>query len=278
MKCLIFFGMVTFMKKLKMYWWNEQPNFGDALNPLIVERLFGIQVQWADLSSATLVGAGSCLQWVAEEVAERPREIHVWGTGYMFDKEPAVSSPLVQHHAVRGKYSRTYGGLEMVALGDPGILSSLLFEKSVMKRHAIGIVPHLWNRDDVEIHNLRDHHPEVQVIDVTQPSMEVIRQIAECEFIFSSSLHGLVVADSFGIPNQWVEFTRKPFGDQWKFKDYYSVFPIDTPKSLLFEERIVSDAGIGNLVNRFERREGIADMQKGLIGAFPKPTKDFPSG
>ena len=51
--------------------------------------------------------------------------------------------------------------------------------------------------------------------------------ISECECIISSSLHGLIIADSFLIPNQMVHLTDKLYGDGFKFDDYYSNFDIN---------------------------------------------------
>ena len=48
----------------------------------------------------------------------------------------------------------------------------------------------------------------------------VIHEIAKCEHILSSSLHGLVVADALGIPNGWIKLSDRVVGDGFKFKDY----------------------------------------------------------
>lgn len=253
-----------------MYWWNEQPNFGDALNPIILKKLFGKEAIWSPLETAELVGAGSCLQWVAKAVRKNPHEMHVWGTGYIFDEEPAVESRLVTHHAIRGQYSKEYGHLNEAVLGDPGVLSPLLFNKTIPKRYKVGIVPHLWNMNDTELKKTKDLDLNVSIIDVTRPPLEVIEKIAACEFIFSSSLHGLIVADSFGIPNQWVTFDRIPFGSDWKFNDYYSIYNLKSkPRSEEFAAHFFN-IGVEDRINNFENRSGIDEIQKALIGSFPK--------
>ncbi|NQE93329.1 polysaccharide pyruvyl transferase family protein [Nocardia terpenica] len=67
-----------------------------------------------------------------------------------------------------------------------------------------GLVPHLWSQKDLRIHRAGELFPKIKVIEVRRHPIEVIKQIASCEFVFSSTLHGLAVADSFQVPNQWV--------------------------------------------------------------------------
>lgn len=222
------FAILRQVSKIKAYWWNEQPNFGDALNPLLLRELTHKEVVWSPLNGADIVAAGSLLQWVASIENDLAKPLHVWGSGYMFDNEPPVTSDLVVHHAVRGLKSKTFGSLPNdIALGDPGLLANMLIKKSVVKKYAIGIVPHLWHMHEHGLLKLKKTYSNLEIIDVRDDPLSVIEKIAACEFIFASSLHGLVVADSFNIPNQWVQFDKLLFGGDWKFQDYYSIFDID---------------------------------------------------
>ncbi|NEN94442.1 MAG: polysaccharide pyruvyl transferase family protein [Moorea sp. SIO3I7] len=77
----------------------------------------------------------------------------------------------------------------------------------------------------------------VLLIDVTRNPKEVIADITRCEAIASSSLHGLIIADAFGIPSIWMQLSNKVSGKGFKFKDYYSVFG-ETPNCLTGNEII----------------------------------------
>ncbi len=61
----------------------------------------------------------------------------------------------------------------------------------------------------------------VRFIDVMEYPEKVIGLIDQCEYILSSTLHGLIVADSLGIPNAWIE-SPDLTGGRFKFDDYYS--------------------------------------------------------
>jgi len=50
----------------------------------------------------------------------------------------------------------------------------------------------------------------------------VIDRITECECIASSSLHGLIVADAYKIPNVWIRFGDDTFEGEFKYLDYFS--------------------------------------------------------
>jgi hypothetical protein len=60
------------------------------------------------------------------------------------------------------------------------------------------------------------------VIDVRREPEAVFRDVAACESILSSSLHGLITADSFRIPSAWAGLSDKVIGDGFKFRDYFS--------------------------------------------------------
>ena len=48
-----------------------------------------------------------------------------------------------------------------------------------------------------------------------------------CETIASSSLHGLIAADSFHIPNLWIKLSNRIIGNDFKYHDYYSSYGLE---------------------------------------------------
>jgi hypothetical protein len=62
----------------------------------------------------------------------------------------------------------------------------------------------------------------MRLVNVQQPVEAVIDAIASCEFVVSSSLHGLIVAHAYRRPALWVEFADPLLGDRSKFHDYFA--------------------------------------------------------
>jgi pyruvyltransferase len=81
----------------------------------------------------------------------------------------------------------------------------------------------MYDLDDLVIRNLQARYPEqVRIIDVKHYSdwHEVVDQILDCELILSSSLHGLIIADAYGVPNVWMKCSDKTFDGAFKYQDY----------------------------------------------------------
>lgn len=242
----------------------------------LIERLAGRSVEWASPSECDIVGAGSVLQIILRECgANRPL---VWGSGFIPDR--ANEGPFeFDIRAVRGKRTmaevrRRQGRLEndRLALGDPGLLASLLLNGPVRKRYELGVIPHYTDAAHPAIQKLRNAGPDIRVIDVAWTPREVAREIASCDAVISSSLHGLIFADSLGVPNVHMRLSGGVRGGLFKFQDYYSIYEgVDRYRQLSADQVFGSSpGGLSNLVHsNFVAPEGIEQLQKELIGALP---------
>ena len=256
-------------RALKMYWWTSRKNFGDLLGPDIVSNITGRPVIRAEVGDCELISLGSVLSFIlrSEELVKEP--LHVWGTGFIWSNVPIVN-PHVQFHAVRGKWTAYIQDLPDPVLGDPGLLVSR-FQPAPAKTHRIGVVPHHSQFDDGSLMKFFERD-DVLCINAHNDPWQVVREIASCEFILSSSLHGLIVADSYGIPNQWVEPNAEDIHSTFKFYDYYSA--LELPPSFRQGPVLMNQSPeVEPLLRRLSKnyaRYNVEDLGDKLVAAFPE--------
>ena len=255
------------MKALKLFWSRgHEHNAGDWFSPLICERLSGRPVAYADPRRCDLVAAGSLLGRLdrshpLHRLGLR-RVLHVWGTGSLRaeDKLPGAH----RLHALRGRL--TLARCDQVeappALGDPGLLADLLLDGPVAKRHGIGVIPHLADRDHPQVAAFVAETAHARRLDVTSPVPQLLAEIAACDAVLSSGLHGLVFADALGIPNRWFTASGALRGGRHKFDDYYSVFDLEQQPLRLPDFDLDTDFDA-------YRRPGIKALKQDLLASFP---------
>lgn len=232
---------------------------------MLVRELFNIRVKHSGMDAADLISTGSLLDWAnSDVVGENPV---VWGSGFI-QAGPHYSGGKLDVRAVRGRLSLDRLDTPLgqhTPLGDPGLLTSIAFPRSFRRvPEKIGLVPHFTDSDHPLVARARQISA-VEVIDVQSPVHAVIDQIADCSLIVSSSLHGLVVAESYGVPNVWCRLGEGVIGGDYKFRDYYSAFGVEAMPADLLQTLSRSD---------FVRREwkplpGLEQIQRGLLNAFP---------
>ncbi|ABP81456.1 polysaccharide pyruvyl transferase family protein [Stutzerimonas stutzeri] len=262
---------------IKLYWCRGkgrndpgQRNFGDYLSPLLVEMLAGKPVVYAPIDRAEMMAIGSILP--RERKAKRfflPHRLHIWGTGT--DAPGLCFSPRHHYHALRGvKSCEQVAGLRnRPALGDPGLLASQWWSgrSKPTKAHKVGIIPHYVDRTHPAVIDAAKL-AGVLLIDVFWPVEEVLRSIQSCDFILSSSMHGLIVADAFEIPNRRLRLSNGLISD-FKFVDYYSAFDLAEPEPLSASAfACLGREDVAELIGEY-KRPGLFDLQAGLLRSFP---------
>lgn len=188
--------------------WMKSPvpgNMGHVLTRELFPRL-GLPVEWAPSDEADLLGCGSILG------RTRPSS-KVFGSGAA--TADVYPDPGARYYAVRGPLSadlvRSAGGNSPIALGDPALLLPDVHARPIEKRWDLGVVLHYVDRRSFGyVHQIDPLHPDPLV---------VVDRIRECRRIASSSLHGLVVAQAYGIPFAWLDYDSV-LGDGTKFRDF----------------------------------------------------------
>lgn len=100
----------------------------------------------------------------------------------------------------------------------------------------MGIIPHYIDIDNpVLAQFLNAHKEDVLLIDLVHYDKwtDIPDQIVSCDCILSSSLHGLIVSDSYNIPNVWIGLSNELTGGDFKFYDYFSSVQRSETKKLI---------------------------------------------
>ncbi len=257
---------------LRLYWSRgtnkgERRNFGDWLSPMLCEALSSRKVEWSGLESADLVAVGSLLDRLKSGPFRRHR-VDVWGSGFLFAPRARRTRHIV--HAVRDHHSaQALRSQQVLACGDPVLLCEQIAPPMrVAKTLALGVMPHYRDQDLPELRRLVDGARNATWIDVFDDPRDVLRQIASCEVVLSSSLHGLVAADALGVPNAWIRPSDRLDGDDYKFRDYYSVFGIGEPQPLPLPS-VESLRGALDEIRNGYRCDGLDRIKRESAAAFP---------
>lgn len=198
------------------YWWDGHENFGDALTPWLLPR-YGIVPVHREPSRARFLGVGSIIEFLPDDF-----EGLVWGSGLMHEAPRHL--PHATFLAVRGRLTHELvGSPPGCELGDPGLLVAHHRRRRPV-RWELGVAPHGHHWNDPDLHALAAAHPgRVRLVNVNRSVPTVVDEISSCAAIVTTSLHGLITADAFGIPAAWTTLEPALSGGDFKFRDYESV-------------------------------------------------------
>ena len=220
----VYYNLMYIMKSRSsvfLYWFNLGQNFGDSINPLLVSILSSKKVFYIEPKF-------SCtpyLSAIGSIIEHGNKNTVIWGSGFISSDSELKQMPL-KVLAVRGPRSRDrflkYGVDCPEVYGDPALLLPRVYFPKIEKRYKYGFIPHHSDLDNTWLKNNVENNEELLIIDLTKMDMgEVIEEILSCEKIISSSLHGIITADAYGIPSVWIEFSDKVWGKGFKFLDYF---------------------------------------------------------
>lgn len=132
------------------------------------------------------------------------------------------------------------------------------------KRSRVGVVPHYVDGGApwVKAAATRD---EVRVISVLSSTEAFVDQLVACDVIVSSSLHGIIAAEAYGVPALWVEFSEHVAGAGFKFHDYYAATRRDAPAPV----RITLDTKVDDLVAHTRTWRPPVALADDLMGSCP---------
>ena len=251
---------------IKTYWFRHADfqNFGDEFSRYIINYAFGYDISLADIGDCELVATGSNMEVV--EQSRHNKRIKIWGSGFIEEGKKAKMQNC-NIYAVRGKETARRIGKANLPMGDPGILASRCFRKKrSLKTDKIGFVAHYVDLDSDIAQRIRLDE-RYMLINPLEENEIVAAKIASCKVILSSSLHGLIFADSYKIPNAHVQLSDKVLGGEYKFKDYCS--GVGKKYMKIAKEDIFNEEVIEKVITEYEPIRGLRKKWRSLTKSFP---------
>ncbi len=206
-----------------LFYWDARPqlgfaNFGDALSEVLIERMLKQSITITNQpfnGQKKLLGMGSIMHYAMNDDV-------VWGTGV--NGKASDQSYLFTHldvRAVRGPLTREFLLKRGIACpeiyGDPTLLFPKYFpefQRATTPSYEFIIISHFSDE------NLFDNLPNM--VSVKEDWDLVVRKILDSQFVISSALSGIIIAEAFGIPARLLQVENKSnTEDLFKYKDYY---------------------------------------------------------
>lgn len=250
-KYILFSTVKAKKNQVNINYWSETKNLGDAICPMIVS--FGAKQLGVDISKR--VNGTKHLYAVGSVITAGSQDCTIWGSGILnLEKLPRVRKRKLDIRAVRGPLTRLalleYGYKVPEVYGDPGILMPMIYNPETQKQYPVSVITHM----DENITTGTDIN-RIQI--QTEDYEAFVRQIKASERIISSSLHGIIFAEAYGVP----AILLRPKNDLFKYYDYYySTKRFDFPIADSIEEALTMNA---------PEIPDLTAMQKGLLSAFP---------
>jgi hypothetical protein len=172
-------------------------------------------------------------------------ETTVWGTG-----SPRANAEIVsdsKYLAVRGPLTRKIiienGGDCPEVYGDPALLLPRIYtpkpRKNAEKLPPYGLILH-HNHSTEGLNVNGEDVEDISIIRLGYNQIEeFLDEIASKQCIFSTSLHGIIIAHAYGVPAVWCSLTGQSSdvpGDGMKFHDYLQTVGVTDAKPVELSE------------------------------------------
>lgn len=221
------------MQPVALNYWAGHHNFGDELSPYLVEKITRRAVIHAEsMLSGKLVGIGSIINYHTAY-----SNSYIWGSGLL--TRASIRRRLISFKKIfsKSRVQATRGPLTAEILaqrgfefapvyGDPALLMPLFYTpRSDRGEGKIGLVLHQRHSGMMDENLLAQ--AGVKLISIYRSGNEQIEafvnEVTSCEKIYSTSLHGIIIAQAYGIPAQWISFEGVPIhaDEDFKFTDYF---------------------------------------------------------
>lgn len=217
-------------RAIASYWQDQRASFSDEIGPWLLEAITGrpaYNTIGQPNADGALITAGSLITGM-----QRP-DMTIWGSGLSAPLSEKAIKRLQDREpreilAVRGVRTRNQlikhlGWDVPEVFGDPALLMPYVLQPGERPndRSGLSVVPHHAHGHILTeelVGRCGGHH-----VDVQRPAEVVTEEIAQSDLVVSTSLHGIVLAQAYGIPWVWLHIADKGLtGERFTFSDFFT--------------------------------------------------------
>lgn len=220
------------------YFGKHTKNVGDAINPILFEQL--TNKKSINSNSVLNIFNRDKFFFIGSVLDQIDNNSIVLGAGFI-SKDSPVKIPK-KIYAVRGPMTREKFISNNISCPeiycDPGLLISKSFPIKIPKKYKYGIVPHYIDKDNPIIDILLNN-PVFKILNIENKYDIFLKELNQCEYVFSSSLHGIIFSISYLIPCGWIKFSDNVYGNDFKFFDFFESIHLNiepSPANMLLED------------------------------------------
>lgn len=203
------FGGLILKKKTKYQ------NLGDWLAIPIFEHM----LQRNNISKDQRVSCTKHLYMIGSLVVMGHQDATIWGSGIL-KAEPAgyiwkrnkyrkLDVRCVRGPETKRRLEENGYDVKDCLIGDPGVLMPLIYMPKSGAKRPYSVILHMSIKEDV--------NNSINIL--TDDWRKTIDEIANSELVISSSLHGIILAEAYGVPAILLNKTQGD--DLFKYNDYY---------------------------------------------------------
>lgn len=246
---------------VNLHWYSTKrddgvENFGDFLSVVVLQNMLSKRQINADKyikETRHLYAIGSIIFFGFQKTT-------IWGSGLLHEAKK-FRTPLLYEldiRAVRGPLTRkslVHNGFKVPKVyGDPAILLPIFYKPIDMPKKEYVVIAHKNVSLDI------DKDKIVSIL--TTDCYKTIDEIANSKLVISGSLHGIIIAESYGVPAILLLNILDPTdGDLFKYRDWYcSTGRKDFPIAHSLEEALRMQP---------PKLPDLTKMQNDIMQAFP---------
>lgn len=231
---------------MKLTYFTKTPNFGDALNPLLLNSIFPDFFDEDD--SHIFLGIGSILHMSFPQAKEKI----VFSTGYAYYGDLPIIDSTYDIACVRGPLTAKVLNLDpKLSITDGAALLKTFNYPETAKKYDHSFIPHHASTLFYNWKKICDESG-YHYIDPSSDCEKVIEQILQSKVVIAEAMHGAIVADTLRIP--WIPVKLYPTINSFKWRDWTESL------NLIYDPKVLTPLYSKNIIR--EKVENKLKMQK----------------